>query len=81
MMDQQIVARIALFLLSLLCDFRKGECVQDALVRLLEEFKICLDQGRKAETVWMDPSKAFNSIRRDLLIVKLRACAFYRKAT
>ena len=79
-MDKQIVAYITTFLSSLLCGFRKGYSAQHALVRLLEKFKISLDEGGKAGAVMMDLSKAFDCIRHDLLIAKLHAYGFSHEA-
>ena len=79
-MDKQIVAYIAPSLSSLLCGFRQGYSAQHALVRLLEKFKISLDEGGKAGTVLMDLSKAFDCIRHDLLIAKLHAYGFSQEA-
>ena len=79
-MDKQIVSYITPFLSSLLCGFRKGYSAQHALVRLLEKFKISLDEGGKAGAVLMDLSKAFDCIRHDLLIAKLHAYGFSREA-
>ena len=79
-MDKQIVAYITPILSSLLCGFRKGYDAQHALIRLLEKFKISLDEGRKAEAILMDLSKAFHCIRYDLLIAKLYAYGFFRGA-
>ena len=79
-MDKQIVAYITSFLSSLLCGFRKGHSAQHALVRLLEKFKISLDEGGKAGAVMMDLSKAFDCIRHDLLIAKLHAYGFSHEA-
>ena len=53
-----------------------GYSAQHALVRLLEKFKISLDEGGKAGAVLMDLSKAFDCIRQDLLIAKLHAYGF-----
>ena len=80
LMDKQLVSYITPFLSSLLCGFRKGYSAQHALVRLLENFKISLDEGRKAGAVLMDLSKAFECIRHDLLIAKLHAYGFSREA-
>ena len=77
--DTQIVAYITPFLSSLLCGFRKGYNAQHALVRLLEKFKISLDESGKAGAVSMDLSKAFDCIRHDLLIAKLHAYGFSRE--
>ena len=79
-LDKQIVAYITPFLSSLLCGFRKGYGAQHALVRLLEKFKISLDEGGKAGAVLMDLSKAFDCIRHDLLIAKLHAYGFSQEA-
>ena len=79
-MDKQIAAYITSFLSSLLCGFRKGYSAQHALVRLLEKFKISLDEGGKAGAVMMDLSKAFDCIRHDLLIAKLHAYGFSHEA-
>ena len=78
-MDKQTVAYITTSLSSLLCGFRQGYNAQHALVRLLEKFKISLDEGGKAGAVLMDLSKAFDCIRRDLLIAKLHAYGFLKK--
>ena len=79
-MDKQIVVYITPFLSSLLCGFRQGYSAQHALVRLLEKFKISLDEGGKAGAVLMDLSKAFDCIRHDLLIAKLHAYGFPQEA-
>ena len=78
-MDQQIVAYITLFLSSLLRGFRQGYSAQHALVRLLEKFKISLDEGGKAGAVLIYLSKAFDCIRHDLLLAKLHAYGFPTK--
>ena len=79
-MDKQIVAYITPFLSSLLCGFLKGYSPQHALLRLLKRFKVSLDEGGKAGAVVMDLSKAFDSIRHDLLIAKLHAYGFSHEA-
>ena len=79
-MDKQIVAYITPFLSSLLCGSLKGYSAQHALLRLLKRFKVSLDEGGKAGAVLMDLSKAFDSIRHDLLIAKLHAYGFSHEA-
>ena len=80
-MDKQIVTYNTPFLCSLLCGFRKGYSAQNALVRLLEKFKISLDEGGKAGAVLMDLSMAFDCIRHYLLIAKLHANGFSHTAS
>ena len=79
-MDKQIFAYMTPFLSSFLCGFRKGYSAQHALVRLLEKFKISLDEGGKARAVLMELSKAFECIKHDLLIAKLHAYGFSYEA-
>ena len=79
-MDKQIVAYITAFLSSLLCGFRKGYSAKHALLRLLEKFKVSLDEGGKAGALIMNLSKAFDCIRHDLLIAKLHAYGFSHEA-
>ena len=67
-------------LCTVACGFRKGYSAQHALVRLLEKFKISLDEGGKAGAVLMDLSKAFDCISHDLLIAKLHAYGFSDEA-
>ena len=78
-MDKQTVSYITPFLSSFLCRFRKGHSAQHALVRLLEKFRISLDEGGKAGALLMNLSKAFVCIRHDLLIAKLHAYRFYQE--
>ena len=62
-MDKQTIAYITPFLSWLLSGFRKGYSAQHALSRLLEKFKVSLDEGGKAGAVLMNLSKAFDCIR------------------
>ena len=66
-----------IFFSSPICGFDK---VTALLIRLLEKFKISLDERGKAGAVLMDLSKAFDCIRRDLLIAKLHAYGFSYEA-
>ena len=75
-LDKQIIVCIMPFLSSLLCGFRKDCSAQHALLRLLEQFKVSLDEGGKAGAVLLDLSKTFDCIRHDLLIAKLDAYGF-----
>ena len=59
-LDKQTIAYITPFLSSLLSGFRKGYDAQHDLLRLVEKFKVSLDEGGKAGAVLMDLSEAFD---------------------
>ena len=56
--------------------YQKGFSTQQALISLLEKWKIVLDRKGYAGAILMDLSKAFDTLNRDLLIAKLHACCF-----
>jgi hypothetical protein len=56
-----------------MCGYRKGYSAQFALVSLIEKFKIALDKKGYAGAIFMDLSKAFDTINHELLIAKLHA--------
>ena len=70
----------ASYLSWLFCGFRKGYNAQHALMRAIERWKACLDNGGKIGAIFMVLSKAFDCIRHDLLIAKLHAYGFSREA-
>ncbi len=80
LMATQIFAHMSPYLSWLLCGFRKGYNAQHALMRAIEKWKTCLDNGGKIGAIFMDLSKAFDCIRHDLLIAKLHAYGFSREA-
>ena len=53
--------------------FRKCYGAQHSLLVMLEKWKKALDKGENVCTVFMDLSKAFDSINQDLLLAKLKA--------
>ena len=58
---------------NLLSGYRKGYSTQNALFRVIETWKQCLDSRGVVGTVLMDLSKAYDCIPHDLLIAKLEA--------
>ena len=79
-MDRQINKYITPFLSTLLCGFRKGFNTQHALIRMLEKWKVSLDNGEDVGAILMDLSKAFDCIKHDLLLAKLYAYGFSRES-
>ena len=65
---------------NLLSAFRKGFSKQDALLRVIESWRKCLDASGIVGTVLMDLSKAYDCIPHDLLIAKLEAYGFERNS-
>ena len=53
--------------------FRKGYSTQDALLRVIESWRKCLDASGIVNTILMELSKVDDCIRHDLLIAKLEA--------
>ena len=60
----------------ILCGYRKGFSIQQALLSLLERWKDVLDQKGYDGAVLVYLSKAFDTLNYDLLIVKLHAYGF-----
>ena len=58
---------------SLLCDFRKAHCSQHALFKLLQAWQKVLDKSGFGGTILMGVSKAYDSLRPDLIIAKFEA--------
>jgi len=55
------------------CGFRKGLNAQHCLIRLIEKWRECIDQGLEFGSLLTDLSKAFDCLPHDLLIAKLKA--------
>ena len=60
----------------LLTGFRKKHNTQHSLLVMLENWKINLDKGNTIGAIFMDLSKAFDTINHELLIAKLKAYGF-----
>ena len=63
-----------------LCGYRKGYSSQQALISLTESWKKSLDKKGYGGAILMDLSKAFDTIKHDLLLAKLHAYGFSKKA-
>ena len=76
----QINEYIEPFLSKVLTGLRKNHNTQHSLLKILENVKEVLDQGNSVKTIFMDLSKAFDTLNHDLLIAKLKAYGFYGKS-
>ena len=65
---------------KLLTGFRKNHSTQHCLVNMLEKWKNTLDKGGFVCAIFMDLSKAFDTMNHDLLIAKLGAYGFQEDA-
>ena len=72
----QINECIEPFLSNLLTGFRKNHNTQHSLLKMLESFKEALDKGNSVSAIFMDLSKASDTLNHDLLITKLEGYGF-----
>ena len=57
----------------LLAGFRKSHSTQNPLLNMTEKLKHALDKGKKVDTIFMDLTKAFDTLNHNLLLAKLKA--------
>ena len=79
-MYQQIEGFMKDKLSNLLTGFRKNHNTQNCLMSMLERWKKALDKGGYICAIFMDLSKAFDTLNHKLLIAKLGAYGFDTKA-
>ena len=60
--------------------FRKSHGSQHCLVKMLENWKSALDKSESVCALFMDLSKAFDTVNQDLLLAKLKAYGFSKDA-
>ena len=60
--------------------FRKSHGSQHCLVKTFENWKIALDKSESVCALFMDLSRAFDTINHDLLLAKLKAYGFSKDA-
>ena len=59
-----------------LTGFRKSHGTQHLLVTMLEKWKKAVDNGEYVSALFLDLSKAFDTINHDLLLAKLKIYGF-----
>jgi hypothetical protein len=69
-----------IFLSNKLCGYRKGFSAQHALITMIEKWRKSIDKGGFAGSILMDLSKAFDCMNHELLIAKMNAYGFSKKA-
>ena len=63
-----------------LTSFRKSYGTEHLLLTMLEKWKKRIDNGSYVSALFMDLSKAFDTIKHDLMLAKLKAYAFSTNA-
>ena len=79
-MQKQVNGFVEKHLSLYLCGHRNGYCSQYALLAMIEQWKLSLDNNGFAVGILMDLSKAVDTINHQLLIAKLHAYGFNKDA-
>ena len=77
---KQIMSYVTNLLSDYITGFRKSHGSQHCLVKMLENWKSALDKSESVCALFMDLSKAFDTINHDLLLAKLKAYGFSKDA-
>ena len=79
-MQKQMKDYVEKYLSKYLCGYRKGYNTQYVLALMIEKWKLSLDNSGLAGAVFMDLSKAFDTLNHELMIAKLGAYGFEKQA-
>ena len=79
-MQKQFFPYLEEYLSPFLCGYRKGYSTQYALLGFIEKWKQMLDNRGYAGAILRDLSKPFDTINHELLLAKLYAYGFHKKA-
>ena len=58
---------------NILTGFRKGNSAQHSLLITIKKWKTALDENMNVGVIFMDPSKAFDTLNHSLLLAKIKA--------
>ena len=80
LLQEQIVGHVNRYLSPFLCAYRTGFSSQDAIIGMIEKWKSALDKQAYAGAIFMDLSKAFDTLNHELPLPKLYAYGFDKKS-
>ena len=78
--ERLIYNQINEYIEHFLTGFRKNHNTQHSLLKMLENFKEALDKGNSVNAIFMDLSKASDTLNHNLVIAKLEAYGFSPKS-